>query len=106
MTAASLALLLLLAPRRAAPCYIQGQDSGYCRDTSAGSLGEDMPFCAAYVGAYPSVCLPNEYDYFPNHTVAAKDRWVADVTTTAIARRQAIEEENGNGYTLRALMRA
>ena len=63
-----------------------------------------MPFCSQYVSKYPSVCLPNEYSYFPNHTLGAKDRWISDYVGQQVARREAIEEKNGNGFKLCAFI--
>ena len=97
-----LVVALVLAPRRCDGCYIQGYDSGHCVDTAGPVVSEAIPFCAPYVNAYPSVCLPNEYDYFPNHTAKSKDAWVMQWVMENIARRQSIEEKNGNGFTLGA----
>jgi hypothetical protein len=93
-----LALLLLLPAARA--CVLQGQDSGHCVPTSAAAAL--LPFCAPYVTLYPSVCLPNEYAAFPNHTATAKDAWVRAQVGAVVARRLDIENTNGQGFTLRA----
>ena len=96
-----LALLLAVgAPRRAACCVLQGQDSGHCVPTAG--IAALLPFCAPYVSLYPSACLPNEYPNFPNHTALHKDAWVKAQVELVVARRLAIEDTNGQGFTLRA----
>jgi hypothetical protein len=100
-----LVLSAALLPRSSTACYIQGYDSGYCANTegaAAADIAVKIPFCAEYVTAYPSVCLPLEYPYFPNHTATAKDAWVNEQVYQTVTRRQAIEETNGDKFELRA----
>ncbi len=105
MLRGSRALLLAVllsagAPRRGAGCVLQGQDSGHCVPTAG--IAALLPFCAPYVSLYPSACLPNEYPNFPNHTAKRKDAWVQAQVEQVIARRLAIENTNGQGFSLRA----
>ena len=95
-------LLALCAPWRAAGCYLQGYDSGYCASTAGSFVQTKIPYCAQYATGYPSVCLPKEYDYFPNNTATAKDTWVSGQVYDTISRRQAIEEKNGDTFVLGA----
>ena len=96
------ALLLALLVRGSSACYLQGQDSGHCVSTSG--IAALLPFCGSTVSAYPSVCLPNEYPTFPNHTATSKDRWVQAQVSKTVERRLAIENTNGEGFTLRAFL--
>lgn len=101
--AISVLCALLLSAARA--CYLQGYDSGKCVTTGGGNdyIFKQLPFCSQYVKDYPSVCVPIEYDYFPNHTVRAKDKWINKEWADTVERRKAIEEKNGDGFTLGAL---
>jgi hypothetical protein len=94
-----LLLLLLLLLNGATSCFIQNQDSGYCAKTS--NIETVLPFCGKYVKAYPSVCLPKEYSYYPNSTAKTKDTWVKGQSTSTISRRSEVEKENGYGVPLR-----
>ena len=79
--------------RLARACYIQGVDSGTCVAGDAFAVG--APFCAqtlgSAAGASYSVCVPKEFSFFPNLTLAAKDAWVRDTHLATVARRRSIE---------------
>ena len=88
-------LLLLaaaLAPRAARACYLQGVDTGEC--VAGNAFAAAAPFCADTVGggADYRVCVPRQYDFFPNLTTTHKDAWVASTVAYVMARRAAIEQ--------------
>jgi hypothetical protein len=93
-------LLVALGLRVSLACFIQGQDSGHCVPTAG--IEKTLPFCAKYVGLYPSTCLPNEYPQFPNHTASQKDQWIKKFVTDTIEHRLLVEKENGANMKLRA----
>lgn len=68
-------------------CYIQGVDSGVCKKPE--EIAADMPFCGTVV-RYPA-CVPKEFAWFPNHTLAAKDAWARRAYSDAVQRRMEIE---------------
>ena len=108
---ARLVLLSALISSRSLACYIQGVDSGVCRSASELIDNGDINYCASSItGVYDSVCVPREFGgkgfqfttqsefsfgLFPNHTVKAKDKWIAKYTTNAISRRKEVESANG-----------
>lgn len=81
--------LLILAACAAASigCYIQGVDSGVCVDPS--EVARRAPFCAKSV--HYRACVPKEYPWFPNHTLGAKDGWIAGTFDRVKKRRLLIE---------------
>ena len=87
--------LLAAAPRAARGCYIQGVDSGVCVTGEAFAVG--APFCASTLGgaAGYSVCVPREYDFYPNLTLSRKDAWVQAAHAYTVARRRSIELTGG-----------
>jgi hypothetical protein len=84
------ALLAAAVLPGALPCYIQGVDSGVCKQPA--DFAASMPFCANVV-RYPA-CVPKEYAWFPNHTLAKKDGWARKTFTDVIRRRIQIESKN------------
>lgn len=80
-------LLGLTLLQSAWSCVIQGHDTGICRAIT--EVESEMPFCGSVV-RYTS-CVPREYSWFPNHTLAKKDLWAKQMYTTVLERRIAIE---------------
>mmetsp|Transcript_32240 Transcript_32240/g.30729 ORF Transcript_32240/g.30729 Transcript_32240/m.30729 type:complete len:262 (-) Transcript_32240:20-805(-) len=83
-------------------CYLVGTDSGQCTVNSLDPAWKaaNMPFCSSAI-KFP-VCIPQfqslppsrEYPNgrFFNHTVAAKDKWVADNYGAHLAYRIGLEK--------------
>lgn len=112
-----LLLLVILLSSFVDSCFIQGHDSGVCRQLSDLVKGPspDLSYCASVI-TYPSVCVPRVYggeitDFttlqvvpwgiFSNHTVARKDKWVREYVGKVTARRLAVEAANGKVPGLR-----
>ena len=68
-------------------CVIQGVDSGICKEPK--DFIKEMPFCGQLVKY--SACVPKEYAWFPNHTLAKKDSWARRTYASVLKRRIAIE---------------
>ena len=56
---------------------------------AAADTRKEMPFCGPVV-TY-TACVPKEYDYFPNHTLAKKDSWARKTYQSVMKRRMDIE---------------
>lgn len=86
--AAALALALALSlSTQAGACYIQGHDSGVCKEPQAFSA--EMPFCASSVRY--RACVPRETPWFGNLTTVKKDQWVQLTVGSHVLERKAIE---------------
>jgi hypothetical protein len=68
-------------------CFIQGHDSGMCREIE--EVESEMPFCGSVVRY--TACVPKEFAWFPNHTLAKKDMWAKEMYTQIVERRIRIE---------------
>jgi hypothetical protein len=88
---ASILLLLVVVAALLSPgvvgCFLQGVDSGVCK--AAADTRTEMPFCGPVV-TY-TACVPKEYAYFPNHTLAKKDSWARKTYQSVMKRRMDIE---------------
>ena len=80
-------LLCLLLLRLTQSCHIAGTDSGECRTYEENELY--MPYCGRYVKY--DACVPQMRQTpggdWDNHTLPAKDAWVARTTSDIILER-------------------
>lgn len=80
-------LSTLLSPSSA--CYLQGVDSGVCRQPS--EVVDQMPFCGPLI-QFP-VCVPRYTEWYPNLTITAKDDFLRSHYIELVTER--LNQEQG-----------